>query len=926
MNPQTTTEPESAGRAQSGADQGPSAGPAGPRGSTGLGLLAEIGILAALYAATARLGQLLAIPPGNITPVWIPSGIILAAVLARGYRVWPGIFLGAFAGNVWAYFSSESIGALFRCLLAGTANGIGDTLCAVGGACLLTRTTGGRNPFDRAPDVIKFIAYGCLLGSGVSALFGVTALGMAGLVPWERYLRSLATWFTGDAVGILVITPMLLAWRAGWRGFRFGREELIFALLLPTASLGSLLLFPGVPGLVILPLLLWASFRFDRRVVFTAFFAEAGVIIAIACLGGGPFAAGKPGSAMLQLQLFLMLMTVPMLVLSGALAESARVREQLQEFKRDLDRRVREEARRLEDERIAQQGLTGPVNESATLLEGAQRRRVGAAILLVGLIATAVAVRYTTPVAEGTAKRDFDFDCREIQDRILSRLTSHEQLLRSGTAFFMHGSGVSRQDWRRFVERQHVEQRLTGIQGVGFALLIPRGKLAGHVQKIRAEGFPDYHVRPGGEREIYSAIVYLEPFAGRNLRAFGYDMFSEPVRRAAMERARDLDAASLSGKVTLVQETDEDVQAGTLMYVPVYSPGMPTGTVDQRRAALQGWVYSPYRMNDLMQGILGGWGLKTDRRIRMQIFDGPTAAPGSLLYDSDPAPGQAAEPAGRFTLQNRVAVAGSTWTLRFTKTGGQTSAGDYTKTWIVIFSGTAASLLLCVLFSILVEKRLMAKQVAQRLAAELRRSDEQSRRSARLLQAVIDHSQCLVYAKDSEGRFILASQPLAAFFSQASHEQLIGKTSHDFLPPETADQHRANDLAVIANGALVQVEETVETPAGPHTFLSSKFPIPDACQRMGAVCGVSFDITERKRAEELLRNQAAELRARNEELERFNRLMVGRELRVIDLKQKVNDLAAELGRPCPYPLAFLDEAARGSFRSVTAPDELPPHQ
>ena len=84
-------------------------------------IVAEIGLLAVLYFVTARIGQLLAIPPGNITPVWIPSGLILAAVLVRGDRVWPGIFLGAFAGNVWAYFSPASTGTLLRCLLAGGA-------------------------------------------------------------------------------------------------------------------------------------------------------------------------------------------------------------------------------------------------------------------------------------------------------------------------------------------------------------------------------------------------------------------------------------------------------------------------------------------------------------------------------------------------------------------------------------------------------------------------------------------------------------------------------------------------------------------------------------------------------------------------------------------------------------------------------------
>jgi len=238
-------EPRFGGRAPLRAGNGLSAGPPDFRRPGGLKLLAEIGVLALVYFVTARLGQLLAIPPGNITPVWIPSGIILAAVLARGYRVWPGIFLGAFAGNVWAYFSTESVGAMLRCLLAGTANGIGDTLCAVGGAYLITRTTGGRDLFGQATDVIRFIIFGGILGPGVSALFGVTALSLVGFVPWHNYASSLATWWTGDGVGILIFTPMLLAWRAGWRGCRFGREELLFMLLVPTAIFSSWALVPA---------------------------------------------------------------------------------------------------------------------------------------------------------------------------------------------------------------------------------------------------------------------------------------------------------------------------------------------------------------------------------------------------------------------------------------------------------------------------------------------------------------------------------------------------------------------------------------------------------------------------------------------------------------------------------------------------------
>ena len=241
-----------------------------------------------------------------------------------------------------------------------------------------------------------------------------------------------------------------------------------------------------------------------------------------------------------------------------------------------------------------------------------------------------------------------------------------------------------------------------------------------HIKDIRAEGFPEYRVHPNGDREIYSSIIYLEPFTNRNLRAFGYDMLSEPARRAAMERARDQDTAALSGKVILVQETDKAVQAGILMYVPVYHADMPCETVAQRRAALIGWVYSPCRMNDLMQGILGRWDLANTLRIRLEIFDGRQAAvPDALLYDSQPANYRQAEAASQLTLVRQLVTSGRQWTLRFTRTGHETFIVKYGKAWLVLFGGTIISLLLAGLFFNLSNTRLKARQLAERLTADL---------------------------------------------------------------------------------------------------------------------------------------------------------------------------------------------------------------
>lgn len=120
-----------------------------------------------------------------------------------------------------------------------------------------------------------------------------------------------------------------------------------------------------------------------------------------------------------------------------------------------------------------------------------------------------------------------------------------------------------------------------------------------------ASAFPAYvHYRvwpPTPARDEHYSIVFLEPFGWRNQRAFGYDMFSDRTRRAAMIQARDTGLPAASGHLTLVRETATDRQDGFLIYVPVYRPHAATATPAQRRAALVGFVYAPFRVNDLFR-------------------------------------------------------------------------------------------------------------------------------------------------------------------------------------------------------------------------------------------------------------------------------------------------------------------------------------
>ena len=259
-------------------------------------------------------------------------------------------------------------------------------------------------------------------------------------------------------------------------------------------------------------------------------------------------------------------------------------------------------------------------------------------ILLIGIILSGLAAYYTEQSIRNTLAEELKDTGIEISSRIDIRLHAHAQLLRSGASLFATTDTVTREQWKGFITNQEIEKNLKGIQGVGYAPLIPKKQLQDHQGTIRKEGFPDYRVTPTGERDAYTPVIFLEPFSGKNLRVFGYDMLSEPVRRKAMENARDSDIATLSGKVKLVQETDENLQAGMVMYVPVYRKDMPVDSPEHRRAAIRGWVYSPYRMNDLMSKILDKLENPGKGELFLEIHDTQSLSEATLLFNSQEIP------------------------------------------------------------------------------------------------------------------------------------------------------------------------------------------------------------------------------------------------------------------------------------------------
>lgn len=376
--------------------------------------------------------------------------------------------------------------------------------------------------------------------------------------------------------------------------------------------------------------------------------------------------------------------------------------------------------------------------------------------LLVGvgaLAATALAWSSVRDQEQELLKATFEYRVRDAERRIDARVAAYHMTLRAAQGAFL-AYDVPRDEFRTFVEGLRLPESLPGIQGVGFAQVIPRVELDAHQASVRAEGLPDYTVHPPSTQETITSIVFLEPQSGRNLRAFGYDMYTEPVRRAAMDEARRLDDVIASGKVTLVQEVGQAVQAGFLMYLPVFGPAEEgTSGTEAPKRQLRGWVYAPFRMNDFMNGLLG----ERSDDLDVHLYDGETTSAESLLFDDDGDAGTATAP-GQLRDTRTIEIAHHTWTMTTRSRPGMAAHLGPDRSWVVAWSGGLASLLLTALTGVLVRGRTGALALA---AERQRRYD-----------VVADSAPVLIWTSGTDALCDSFNAPWLAFTGRTLAQEL----------------------------------------------------------------------------------------------------------------------------------------------------------
>lgn len=358
----------------------------------------------------------------------------------------------------------------------------------------------------------------------------------------------------------------------------------------------------------------------------------------------------------------------------------------------------------------------------------------------------------------------------EIVSRVIGRMRDIEAVLRGGAGLWNASNTVNRDEWRRYVATLRLGENFPGIQGVGFSLWLAPAEKEEHVRAIRAEGFPEYNIRPAGDRPVYTSILYLEPFDWRNQRAFGYDMFSEPVRRAAMDQAKDSGETHIAAPVILVQETEREVQNGMLMYVPIYRQGLPTETVAERRQALLGFAYSPFRIKDFMDRALG----QMPADIALDLYAADREQADDLLFASLQAEGIGLPPDFAPHHQSRIAVEayGRTWVFRFKTLPAFAQAMSAGPSHAILAGGLLVSLLLAAIAFILLAgwRRVLAN--AQAMAESEAR-----------FKGAFEHAAIGMALVSPAGAWLKVNPSLCAMLGYAE-EELLAMTFQEVTHPD----------------------------------------------------------------------------------------------------------------------------------------------
>lgn len=298
---------------------------------------------------------------------------------------------------------------------------------------------------------------------------------------------------------------------------------------------------------------------------------------------------------------------------------------------------------------------------------------------------------------------------------------TYELLLRGVQSLFAATGEIDRDQFRNYVGTLKLDANFSGIQTIGIVKWVPATQKDVHVAAMRRQGLTGYTIEPKGSRENYAPVIQREPSIGLNRTSPGFDAWADPVRRRAMEQARDSGMATISGKIRLAVDSEASALPGFIMYLPIYARGQSQDSVAQRRAHLVGWVYASFRMHDVVASLYG----EQPPGLTIAIYDGVEPSIATLLHRTPEAGGQ--HLASVISANEYLVVGGHDWTLSMIAQDDFKSRFGRNAAMLIASTGAGLSLLLALLTWLMMTGRGRAMRLASAMTQELRENEEKFR-------------------------------------------------------------------------------------------------------------------------------------------------------------------------------------------------------
>ena len=481
------------------------------------------------------------------------------------------------------------------------------------------------------------------------------------------------------------------------------------------------------------------------------------------------------------------------------------------------------------------------IDKSARHL-GGKPQLLSVAVLLVGLAFTAILARNREADLMQQARLEFEESASRLERDVVRRISLTRYGLQGGVAAIAAlGGSLDRGAFRRYVEARDMDREFPGVRGFGFVERVPRERLADFIARERLDGAPDFEVRTAGDAPDLYVSKYVEPLA-RNRQALGFDAGSEAVRRTALESAVRSGLPTLTGRITLRQ--DETRSPGWLMLVPVYRPGVPHATPQQREQALAGLMYAPMAAAEILAGADG----VAQHKLDFELFDGANTAVENLMFDADNDLGILGKPTADamgerlFTVQRQLVVAGRVLTLRVKSTRVIEQQVDQLAPWLVAGLGALLSVLAGLLTWSLASGRARAHAKALGMVRDIDR-----------MGSVMARTSNAVFGMDLQGRITWINEGFTRMTGYTGPEA-IGRTMQSLVGHPGADPEaiaRLDQAMQARQGCRLELLGRRKDGAG-YWVETELQPTLDPRGQVDGFIEIALDITQRKQAAQRL--------------------------------------------------------------------------